>query len=330
MNRNQRTRWIILIVIVAAMISSCGNNVRGMPATAPATFSPPQALTATPTLPPQPSLTHTPPIPTPSPLATTDLEPQETEPSSPPKTADLTITILYDNVPFDERLDSAWGFSALIEYAGHTVLFDTGGSAQSFMKNMSILGVDPKQVDAVVISHSHGDHIAGLLPFLDVSDNPPVYLPPSFPASLMGRVRAITTVVEVDQALEIVPGIYSTGGLAAGNFYEQGLVIDRGENLVILTGCAHPGIVNIVRQARLAVQPPQDMPYKPIALVLGGFHLLDATKLEIESIIADMKALGVEQVSPTHCSGDAAIALFQESFGQDFLSAGVGRVITLP
>ncbi len=242
----------------------------------------------------------------------------------------LRLTIIYDNYAFDDRLVAEWGFGALVEFNGHVVLFDTGGSAGTFMSNLHILGIDPKQVEAVVISHKHDDHTAGLLPFLEEADHPAVYLLASTPSSLKLKVEAQTELIEVVQPVEIFPGMYSTGKLSAGGIDEQGLVIDRGEDIVVITGCAHPGVVNIVRQARMVVQPGQNIEYKPVALVLGGFHLMRASQAEVESIIADLKALGVQQVSPTHCTGDEAIALFSEYFGTGYIAGGVGKIVTMP
>ena len=74
----------------------------------------------------------------------------------------MKLTIVYDNNAFDPRLKTAWGFSALVEYDGHTLLFDTGGDAPTLLENMDILEIDPAQIEKVVISHDHGDHTGGL------------------------------------------------------------------------------------------------------------------------------------------------------------------------
>jgi 7,8-dihydropterin-6-yl-methyl-4-(beta-D-ribofuranosyl)aminobenzene 5'-phosphate synthase len=68
----------------------------------------------------------------------------------------------------------------------------------------------------------------------------------------------------------------------------------------------------------------------PVALVVGGFHLGGASRAQIERVIADLLSLNVQQVCPTHCTGDVAIAMFAEAFGEGFIPGGAGKIITLP
>jgi metal-dependent hydrolase (beta-lactamase superfamily II) len=243
---------------------------------------------------------------------------------------DLQITIIYDNTAYDEALTPEWGFAALIEYYGHTVLFDTGGTSATFMNNLSALEIDPMKVDAVVISHAHGDHTGGLLDFLVEADQPTIYLPANFPTAFKARVMEDAEVIDVTTSLEIYPGIYSTGQLSADGLFEQGLVIDLGDEIVIVTGCAHPGIVNMVRRGRNSVPKASNGESKPVALVLGGFHLFEASRSQVEDVIAELRALDVRQVNPTHCTGDAAIQIFAELLGADYIMGGAGQIITLP
>jgi 7,8-dihydropterin-6-yl-methyl-4-(beta-D-ribofuranosyl)aminobenzene 5'-phosphate synthase len=91
--------------------------------------------------------------------------------------------------------------------------------------------------------------------------------------------------------------------------------------LIVMTGCAHPGIVEIVRRAKA---------YGEVYLVMGGFHLGDKSAREVDAIIAELKRLGVRQVAPCHCTGDEAIQLFRAAFGADFIQAGAGAVIHAP
>lgn len=71
------------------------------------------------------------------------------------------------------------------------------------------------------------------------------------------------------------------------------------------------------------------MTNSPIALVVGGFHLASASKSQVSSIIAELRQLGVQKVLPCHCTGDKAIALFRNEFGEDFVEGGVGRVVAI-
>jgi 7,8-dihydropterin-6-yl-methyl-4-(beta-D-ribofuranosyl)aminobenzene 5'-phosphate synthase len=103
---------------------------------------------------------------------------------------------------------------------------------------------------------------------------------------------------------------------------EQALVIQTGDGIVVITGCAHPGIVEMVTQARALAGGP-------VRLVLGGFHLGDKSASQIRSIIADFRQLGVEQVAPAHCTGERAIAMFAALYGDSYIEAGAGRVIVV-
>jgi 7,8-dihydropterin-6-yl-methyl-4-(beta-D-ribofuranosyl)aminobenzene 5'-phosphate synthase len=233
----------------------------------------------------------------------------------------VTITVVYDNNPYDPRLTSAWGFSALVEYHGYTLLFDTGGDGQILQENMRLLDIDPTHLDAVVLSHAHDDHTGGLLALLDAGAKPAVYLPASFPSSFKRQVEQYTRVSLVSDGQSIAEGIWTTGEIG-GAIPEQALIIQTKRGLVVITGCAHPGIVAMVKQA-------QDTVNAPILLVLGGFHLGDKSAAAIETIVSDFEHMGVEQVAPCHCTGETAIAQFSAAYGDNFIRIGVGSTIRL-
>lgn len=233
----------------------------------------------------------------------------------------LTVTIIYDNYPSDPRLGSAWGFSALVEYHDHTLLFDTGGDGQLLMENMHVLGIDPTQIDSVILSHAHDDHTGGLTALLNTGIKPTVYLLPSFPSAFKQQIEQFTPVSEVSLSDVIAEGFWSTGVLGTA-IPEQALVLQTGQGLVIITGCAHPGIVEILEQA-------QEMFPQPVHLILGGFHLGNKSEAEINAILSDFRRLGVVQVAPTHCTGELAISRFAAEYGDDFIQVGVGSVITI-
>ncbi|MCK4579534.1 MAG: MBL fold metallo-hydrolase [Candidatus Marinimicrobia bacterium] len=233
----------------------------------------------------------------------------------------LTITILYDNNPYDPHLSSAWGFAALVEYREQTLLIDTGGDGQVLLGNMDYLGVKPLTIERVVLSHAHGDHTGGLKALLAAGARPTVYLLPSFPGAFKRQVTKLTTVVEVKPGQQLGEGLFTTGEMN-GRINEQALVIQSEHGLVVITGCAHPGIVSLVTQARALLGGP-------IHLVMGGFHLRAKSEAEIAAILAEFRQLGVQRVAPCHCTGERAIAMFAAEYGDDFIRAGVGKVITL-
>ena len=129
-------------------------------------------------------------------------------------------------------------------------------------------------------------------------------------------MRARTGLVEVTEALEILPGIHLTRPV--GSIVEQALAVETRDGIVVITGCAHPGIVNMVRQA-------QEVAPAKVALLAGGFHLVEMNKNELRSIVAELRQLGVQRILPTHCTGDAAVELFRAEFGGACLDGGVGR-----
>jgi 7,8-dihydropterin-6-yl-methyl-4-(beta-D-ribofuranosyl)aminobenzene 5'-phosphate synthase len=230
----------------------------------------------------------------------------------------VTFTIVYDNnsYPGFGALRTSWGFACWVETEKTTVLFDTGGDGATLMHNLHELGLDPLTVDAVVLSHAHGDHTGGLGALLGTGARPTVYVPASFSRAFKDEVGAHTDVVEVTGGATVAPGIHTTGEVGTG-IVEQALAVETRDGLVVVTGCAHPGVVEMVRRARGRRDAP-------IALVMGGFHLGGASRRRVESIIADFRELGVERVAPCHCTGDAARTLFDDAFDEDCVLAGVG------
>ncbi|MBL7075516.1 MBL fold metallo-hydrolase [candidate division KSB1 bacterium] len=234
----------------------------------------------------------------------------------------LTIIIIYDNNPYDSSLRTAWGFSCLIRFGGKNILFDTGGDSPTLLYNMEQLKIKPKEIDAVVLSHIHGDHVGGLSGFLKRNSGVTVYLPKSFPLSFKDEVRSFgAKVEEVHKSGELFDNVYSTGELGVW-IKEQSLILKTPKGPVIITGCAHPGVVKIVNKSKRLVGG------NPV-LVMGGFHLGGTSEGEIRRIIADFKKLGVLQAGPSHCSGDRARQLFREAYRENFLELGVGRTITI-
>ena len=271
----------------------------------------------------QPSPEQTAGLPTPP---TTEQVPGTAQ-ASPEQTANppapLTIAITYDNNPYDDRLRTAWGFSCLVRLPEKTILFDTGGDSSILLDNMDQLQIDPKEIDIVVLSHIHGDHVGGLGGILNQNSDVTVYLPASFPQSLKEDVKLYgAEVKEIHEPRELFDGVYTTGELNGG-IKEQSLIVKTDEGLVIITGCAHPGVVNVVQKAR-------EIAGDKVYLLLGGFHLGGASTSKIESIIDSFEQLGVERVAPCHCSEDSARRLLREHYGEGYIECGVGRRVTLP
>jgi 7,8-dihydropterin-6-yl-methyl-4-(beta-D-ribofuranosyl)aminobenzene 5'-phosphate synthase len=236
--------------------------------------------------------------------------------------ADLDLTVVYDNNPCDERLETRWGFSCLLEGPERTIIFDVGGDGSVLLRNMEKLKIDPNAIDLVVLSHIHGDHIGGLPTFLKENPDVTVYMPRSFPMRIKEGVLGVgARLIEVRGPAEICKDVYSTGELG-DLLKEESLVVKTSKGLVVITGCAHPGIVRTVKEAK-------GMLKTEIYLALGGFHLGGMSSQRIEEIVNKIKGEGVKKVAPCHCSGDLARKVFKEVYGENCVLTGVGKRIKI-
>jgi 7,8-dihydropterin-6-yl-methyl-4-(beta-D-ribofuranosyl)aminobenzene 5'-phosphate synthase len=235
---------------------------------------------------------------------------------------DLIFTILYDNYLFNNNLESDWGFSCLIEGLGKTILFDTGTKGSVLMSNMKKLGKDPADVDIVFLSHIHQDHTGGIKDFLDSNNNVKVFMPVSFPEGFKKMIKANgTEIVEISGPQEITEGVKTTGEMGT-EIIEQSMVIKTEKGSVVITGCAHPGILDIIKKSG-------EISGNDILLVFGGFHLLDTNNKGLTEVVEEFKKMKVEYAGPTHCSGDKTIEIFKEKYGNKFIGLGVGRVLKM-
>lgn len=158
----------------------------------------------------------------------------------------MKITIVYDNEA-SPPLISDWGFSVLIETDETTLLFDTGAKSEILFYNMNELGIDPKNIASVVLSHNHWDHTGGLRSLLEIKPDLTIYKP-TFSNKPKG----------------MYPNIMSTGALRSwSGIQEQALLCKTTNGLVVVTGCSHPGLENILDIAKK---------YGRIYAIIGGFH----------------------------------------------------------
>jgi 7,8-dihydropterin-6-yl-methyl-4-(beta-D-ribofuranosyl)aminobenzene 5'-phosphate synthase len=246
--------------------------------------------------------------------------------AAPPVSADgtgLTITIIYDNYPADPACGTDWGFSCLVEGPGKTILFDAGTREDLFLKNVAVLKVDLGRIDLAVLSHFHGDHFGGLEAALRKRPGLTFYVPVDKDRNAIlyseKLEKAGGKIIPVDEPLKLDEGLSLTGTLGDA-IKEQALILDTSRGLVVVTGCAHPGIVGIVEKVR-------EITGRPIAAVLGGFHLAQADDAAVGRIIGRFKELGVARVGASHCTGDRAVALFREAYKDRFIELGAGRIL---
>lgn len=219
-------------------------------------------------------------------------------------------------------MEASWGFSCWIAHGGKNILFYTGSDGIVLSRNITKLAFDAAEIDLMMISHQHWDHTGGIYFVLDASRNLRVLIPRSFSAHFKADMKRYgAELMEADGGQEISPGFYTTGDLH-GSMQEQAALVKTSAGIVVITGCAHPGIVQMAQTAKNIF--PQD----DLALVMGGFHLLDSGDGEIREIVARFKALGVRYAAASHCSGERARDIFPREYGNHFIPVGAGSVIT--
>src|SRR6516164_10990632 len=267
------------------------------------------------------------------------------------------ITILYDAFGSDTSMTKDWGFSALVEIAGKRILFDTGDNADILAANVKAKGIDLANLDFVVLSHRHSDHMAGLNYVLSVNPTVKIYAPKegfgiygsSLPSSFYRKDQALPPETRyydgkppeiikfgaawqggnfelIDKTTEIAPGITLIALVSdtpgTKELKELHLAVNTPEGMVLVVGCSHPGIERIV-EAAASINPK-------IHLIAGGFHLVVAPDDVIARVTTSLKdKFKVENVAPGHCTGEPMFAALKKAFGDRYHYAGLGTSLPL-
>ena len=238
---------------------------------------------------------------------------------------DPKITVIYDNRCSNKILKEGFGFSCMVEWKTHKILFDTGGNQEAFFGNIGKLNIQLEDITHVIFSHHHWDHTTALAEVLSkIKEKSRVYIPEVFSASLESQVPKKLHLEKVTTFKQIEQDVYAfvlKGGYWCTSIYEQFLVLDTPKGLIILTGCAHPGIVSIIKTAL------RQLNRQKVHMVIGGFHLHHSWAYTSARVVRQFQELGVEKVAPCHCAGNIAIDQFQEAFRDNFISVGTGTVL---
>jgi len=211
----------------------------------------------------------------------------------------MKITIVYDNTTFRKDLQADWGFSAFVETGDRKILFDTGANGSILLSNMEQLGIAPKDVEDVFISHDHFDHTGGLSAFLDRNPEVTVWVPHSFRG-----VKGAKKVVEVDRAQKLDEGIYSTGELDG---IEQSLCLETPKGIFIVAGCSHPPLKQIIGAASQ---------FGRVYGILGGLHGNGPEFLK-----------DLDLICATHCT--QAKEEIKALYPDQWIEGGAGKVVEI-
>jgi len=268
------------------------------------------------------------------------------------------ITILHDSFGKDPRLTKNWGFAALIEFQGKRILFDTGNNARIFAENTDALGIDLRQLDFAAISHRHGDHTSGLSHLLKINPRVKIFTPDelygvfgsSLPGMFYPRCHSLPAYMqyfdgkppetirhgtpwpeadfvwtkettEVADDVWLVPVVSEVAGTR--EMRELSLALRTAKGLVIVAGCSHPGIEKILEAARTIE--------KRIHCVFGGLHLVLTKEPEIQRIAKALRGeWRVDRIAPGHCTGEPGFLALSETFGDNYVYAGLGDSVALP
>lgn len=213
----------------------------------------------------------------------------------------MKITLVYDNDVYTKGLKADWGFSCLVEVEDiPKILFDTGGSGAILLYNMEKLNIDPASISEVAISHSHWDHAGGLSDFLKKNKEVKLYLPNSFCRHFEAK-----EVICVKEALQIHKNVFTTGELLG---IEQSLVVKTDKGLVVIAGCSHPGVGNILEAASQ---------FGKVYALVGGLHGFSEFDL--------LKDL--ELVCACHCT--MYKSKIKSLYPDKWVEGGAGKVISI-
>jgi 7,8-dihydropterin-6-yl-methyl-4-(beta-D-ribofuranosyl)aminobenzene 5'-phosphate synthase len=267
------------------------------------------------------------------------------------------ITVVYDAFGAPSALKKDWGYAALVEYGGKRILFDTGNNEKIFEHNVRQLGIDLSRLNAVIISHRHGDHTSGLTYLLEVNSNVKIFTPleaaffkgrvpvhfinphPSLPTNLRyfegkqperldtGTPWEKANFENLAKTTEIFPGFYvlinQSQKRGTIEMNEASLAIRTPKGLAVVVGCSHPGVEKVLEEAAKIDSR--------LYTVTGGFHLVDTPREEVERVANLLRdKFKVERVAPGHCTSELGFAVFVDCFKDHFDQAGLGAVIPLP
>jgi 7,8-dihydropterin-6-yl-methyl-4-(beta-D-ribofuranosyl)aminobenzene 5'-phosphate synthase len=272
----------------------------------------------------------------------------------------MRITTLIENSPHPEKdlLTAEHGLSFYVEQRGHIFISDVGLTS-AFADNAAILNADLTRVEALAITHHHYDHGGGLARFVDENQQAKIYLrqsdsedfvvkQPLKRARYVGLDQAVienhtARIVYLSENREVLPGIHllttipqvfpkpsadkrlrvKYGSKIVKDTFEHELatILEGDDGLVLLTGCAHNGVLNMIAATKLA------LPGLPIRAVIGGFHLGWEREESVRQIGLALLESDIPEIYTGHCTGDKACLQLKSILGDRLQILHTGMVL---
>lgn len=266
----------------------------------------------------------------------------------------VRIKILVDNTTARADLNGEHGLSLWIEYKQKRILFDTGQS-NLLIRNAQELGIDLARTDVVILSHGHYDHTGGLSSVVNITSKAKICLHPAATAPKFSRDASTAKSIGMSDSskkalqgrhviwsvtpAQLLPGMSVTGQVPRINDFEdvggaffldencqksdellddQTLVVESARGLVVVLGCAHSGVVNILDYISKLTG------LRKVYALIGGMHLHNASPMRIANTIQTLKKYEIQAIVPLHCTGQRAVNDLKNAFGNKCLSSGVG------
>jgi len=240
------------------------------------------------------------------------------------------------------------------------LLWDTGASSEVMLHNADAMNIDLFDLDLICLSHGHYDHTGGLMgilncarPGLPVLVHPDAFCPKyktrpglkyiGLPFTREQAQAAGAVMLEGRKPVEIASGVMTTGEIPRivpfetvegfrtvrdGKCYPDAINDDQalaiglpGKGLVVVSGCAHSGIINTIQHAKKVTGIDE------LYAVIGGFHLMGADEKRIEATAEELVVLDPKVVRPGHCTGSRAICMLQRALGQRCQPLSAGEII---